>query len=98
MASRTSFKLKGSNCRFREPKPQCIYHLKVSTVSTLLIINNLSVYKTPYIFCEVFTSLVINNLSVYTIVKGTVKGCNIEAEADNANSPVVRIITEVNHT
>jgi hypothetical protein len=37
-------------------------------MSTLLIINNLSVYKSPYIFCKVFTSLAVNDLSVYIIV------------------------------
>jgi len=45
------------------------YRGKVSTVSTLLMINNLSVYKSPYIFSKVSTSLGINNLSVYTNVK-----------------------------
>ena len=38
---------------------------KVFTVFTLLIINNLSVYTTPYIFCKWFTSLAVNDLSVY---------------------------------
>ena len=33
------------------------------------MINNLSVYKSPYIFWKVFTSLGINDLSVYTNVK-----------------------------
>jgi len=47
----------------------CIHRGKVSTVSTLLIINNLSVYKSPYIFSKVSTSLGINDLSVYTNVK-----------------------------
>ena len=41
------------------------YRGKVSTVSTLLIINNLSVYTSPYIFCKVSTSLLVNDLSVY---------------------------------
>ena len=38
---------------------------KVLTLFTLLKINNLSAYTTPYIFCKVLTSLVINDLSVY---------------------------------
>ena len=46
------------------------YRGKVFTKSTLLIINNLSVYKSPYIFSKVFTSLIANNLSVYIIVNG----------------------------
>jgi hypothetical protein len=41
------------------------YRGKVSTVSTLLNINNLSVYTTPYIFSKVFTSLRAKDLSVY---------------------------------
>ena len=41
------------------------YRGKVSTVSTLFKINNLSVYIKPYIFGKVSTSLVINDLSVY---------------------------------
>ena len=44
---------------------ECAYRGKVSTVSTLLIINSLSVYITPYIFCKVFTPLEANDLSVY---------------------------------
>jgi hypothetical protein len=39
-------------------------------MSTLLIINNLSVYTSPYIFCKVSTSLSANNLSVYIIDNG----------------------------
>ena len=46
------------------------YRGKVLTLFTLLIISNLSTYKTPYIFSKVLTSLVINNLSAYTIVNG----------------------------
>ena len=40
---------------------------KVFTLLTMLIANNLNVYKTVYTFFEVFTSLIINNLSVYTL-------------------------------
>jgi hypothetical protein len=50
---------------------KCIYLGKVFTEFTPLVINNLSVYTRPYIFCEVFTSLVINNLSVYINVNVT---------------------------
>jgi hypothetical protein len=42
-----------------------IYRGKVFTALTLLIINHLSVYTTPYIFCNVLTSLEVNDLSVY---------------------------------
>jgi NhaP-type Na+/H+ and K+/H+ antiporter len=41
------------------------YRGKVFIVFTLLIINDLSAYTIPYIFCKVFTSLVIRDLSVY---------------------------------
>jgi len=40
---------------------------KVFTLITMLIINNLSVYKTVYTFFEEFTSLNGNDLSVYTL-------------------------------
>ena len=40
---------------------------KVFTLLTMLMANNLSVYKTVYTFFKVFTSLIINNLSVYTL-------------------------------
>lgn len=38
---------------------------KVLTLVTLFIINNLSAYTKPYIFCKGFTSLAVNDLSVY---------------------------------
>ena len=44
---------------------ESIYRGKVFTEFTLLIINNLSVYTKPYIFCKGFTSLAVNDLSVY---------------------------------
>jgi hypothetical protein len=43
---------------------------KVLTLLTMLITNDLSVYKTVYTFFKVFTSLVINDLSVYINVNG----------------------------
>ena len=46
---------------------------KVSTRSTILITNNLSVYKKVYKNFEVSTSLVINDLSVYINVKGATR-------------------------
>jgi hypothetical protein len=49
------------------------YRGKVSTVFTLLIINNLSVYTIPYIFLKVSTSLAVNYLSVY--INDNVKRC-----------------------
>jgi hypothetical protein len=41
-----------------------MYLRKVTTLTTLLVINNLSGYKSDYIFCEVATSFIINNLKV----------------------------------
>jgi hypothetical protein len=41
-----------------------MYRGKVSTLSTVLIISNLSVYKTVYKFLKVSTSLIANDLSV----------------------------------
>ena len=58
-----------------------IHRGKVSTVSTLLITNNLSVYTIPYIFGKVSTSLVINGLSVYiNVIAG--KRCDVDREGD----------------
>jgi hypothetical protein len=50
-------------------------------MSTLLIINNLSVYTSPYIFCKVSTSLETKDLSVYIIVNGI-------KQAENSEFPV----------
>ena len=36
-------------------------------MSTVLITNNLNVYKKVYKFLKVSTSLIANNLSVYTL-------------------------------
>jgi hypothetical protein len=41
--------------------------VKVFTLLTTLIANDLSVYKTVYTFLKVFTSLITNDLSVYTL-------------------------------
>jgi hypothetical protein len=43
--------------------------VKVSTMSTLLITNNLSVYKNVHKFLKVSTSLIANDLNVYINVK-----------------------------
>jgi hypothetical protein len=45
------------------------YRGKVATLATLLIINNLSGYKTGYTFGKVATSLAVKDLSGYTNVK-----------------------------
>jgi hypothetical protein len=47
-----------------------MYRGKVSTLSTVLIISNLSVYKTVYKFLKVSTSLIANDLSVNINVNG----------------------------
>lgn len=44
----------------------CI-RIKVLTLFTMLNINNLSPYKTPYIFFKTFTSLMANNLKPYIL-------------------------------
>jgi hypothetical protein len=43
-------------------------HGKVFTLLTVLITNNLSVYKTVYKFLKVFTPLIANDLSVYVTI------------------------------
>jgi hypothetical protein len=44
---------------------ECIHRVKLTTLTTLLIINNLSHYKSHYIFSKVTTSLALNDLSHY---------------------------------
>jgi hypothetical protein len=65
---------------------KCVYRGKVSTVSTLLIINNLSVYKSPYIFSKVSTWLGVRDLSVYINVIEDILRINIHGEGQRGRA------------
>jgi hypothetical protein len=56
-----------------EINPELKTRGKVLTLLTLLIINNLTPYTTPYIFWKILTSLEGNDLSPYTNVKAAVR-------------------------
>ena len=49
---------------------KCGYLVKVLTLLTMLITNNLSPYTTPYNFLKALTPLIISDLSPYTNDKG----------------------------
>jgi hypothetical protein len=52
------------------PHTKSTYLVKVLTLLTVLISNNLSPYTTPYKFLKVLTSLMAKDLSPYIIVNG----------------------------